>query len=220
MNALSEEEKVEIQRQKEEQERIKKEMEYFDYRTIHSYKELLGKYGDVYVNDAPLATLSASNSIAEIKSKHKVMGIRMTEEVRKLAFFFLKKFPLDIHTQYYQPPEPKPYFNKKFMAVVGGNGKTVQDIMDRILMVNSLLDQADTIYLMGEIGLVGLHALGVPVGKVERSESNLQEYDKLKEFLVEILKKAVDKKVRLYLPTSFVLSPKMDFEDSVHQEEN
>lgn len=69
-------------------------MEYFDYKTIHKYKEHLGKYGDIYVNDAPMMSLTNSNSIAEIKCKKKVMGIRMTEEVRKLALFFLKKDPL------------------------------------------------------------------------------------------------------------------------------
>jgi hypothetical protein len=67
-----------LKRQKEEAERIKKEMEYFDYKTIHRYKELLGRYGDIYINDAPLMTLTNSNSIAEIKSKKKVMGIWMT----------------------------------------------------------------------------------------------------------------------------------------------
>lgn len=103
-NQLSEEEKAEIKRQKEEAERKKKEMEYFDYCTIHRFKETLGKYGDIYVNDAPLATLTNSNTIAEIKCKKKIMGIRMTEEIRKIALFFLKKYPFDILTNYYVQP--------------------------------------------------------------------------------------------------------------------
>jgi len=49
-------------------------MEYFDFRTIHKYKENLGKYGDIYVNDAPLMSLTNSNSIAEIRCPRKVMG--------------------------------------------------------------------------------------------------------------------------------------------------
>jgi hypothetical protein len=53
-------------------------MEYFDYKTIHRYKELLGRYGDIYINDAPLMALTNSNSIAELKCKKKVMGIWMT----------------------------------------------------------------------------------------------------------------------------------------------
>lgn len=71
-------------------------MEYFDYKTIHKYKENLGIYGDIYVNDAPMMTLSQSNSIAEIKCKRRVMGVRMTEEIRKLSLFFLKKNPQDL----------------------------------------------------------------------------------------------------------------------------
>lgn len=73
-------------------------MEYFDFKTIHKYKEVIGKYGDIYVNDAPMMTLTNSNSIAEIKCKKKVMGMRMTEEIRKLSMFFLKKYPFDIHS--------------------------------------------------------------------------------------------------------------------------
>lgn len=49
------------------------------------------------MNDAPLMTLTNSNSVAEIVCKKKVMGIRMTEELRKITMFFLKKFPFDIH---------------------------------------------------------------------------------------------------------------------------
>jgi 3-phosphoglycerate kinase len=45
-----------------------------------------------------MASLSSSNSIAEIKCKKRVMGMRMTEEIRKLAMFFLKKYPFDIHS--------------------------------------------------------------------------------------------------------------------------
>lgn len=51
----------------------------------------MGKYGEIYVNDAPLMTLTNSNSIAEIKCKKRVMGVRMTEEIRKLCLFFMKK---------------------------------------------------------------------------------------------------------------------------------
>ena len=39
---MSEEERLEQQRKKEEAERIKRELEYFDYKTIYKYKESLG----------------------------------------------------------------------------------------------------------------------------------------------------------------------------------
>ena len=98
---------AELQRQKEEADRKKREAEYFDYRTIHSYKETLGKYGHIYVNDAPLATLAQSNSIAEVKCSRKVMGVKMTEELRKVCHFFLKKHPSQISDLWYKQPQRK-----------------------------------------------------------------------------------------------------------------
>jgi len=77
------------------------------------------------------------------------------------------------------------------------------------------LDQAEIIYLVGEIGLVGLHCIGIPVGKIERSEEHLKEYDKLKQFMREILKKAALRHIKIYLPYQFIVSQKLYFEDSV-----
>lgn len=149
LSNLTEEEKAEIQRAKEEAERKKREAEYFDYRTIHKFKNTLGKYGELFVNDAPLATLTQSNSIVEIKCKRKVMGVKMTEELRKLCMFFLKKHPKDIADLWYNKPAQKTYFNKEFSAVIGGNVTGVQDILDRILLANALLDQTHEIYFAG-----------------------------------------------------------------------
>jgi hypothetical protein len=41
--------------------------------------------GDIYINDAPLTSLSNSNTVNEIKCTKKVMGITMTEELRSIA---------------------------------------------------------------------------------------------------------------------------------------
>lgn len=41
--------------------------------------------GEIYVNDAPLASLTASNTVNEIKCGKKVMGMKMTEELRSIA---------------------------------------------------------------------------------------------------------------------------------------
>jgi 3-phosphoglycerate kinase len=146
---LSEEEKAEQLRQKEEAERLKREAEYFDYKTTHRYKGLLGRYGEIYVNDAPLTSLSSSNSVSEIKCKRKVMGVKMTEELRKLCLFFLKKHPKDILDLWYNQPTPCAYHEREFCALVGGSLHSVQDLLDRILLVNALLDQTNTIYLGG-----------------------------------------------------------------------
>jgi hypothetical protein len=71
---------------KEEERQRRLEEEYFDAQTTYKYLKNLGKpMGQIYVNDAPLACLTTSNSVAEIKSDKKVMGLKMTEDLRKLC---------------------------------------------------------------------------------------------------------------------------------------
>lgn len=57
-----------------------------------------------------MMTLTNSNSIAEINCKRKVMGLRMTEAIRKIAFFFLKKYPYDIQNVYTKHPPFMDYY--------------------------------------------------------------------------------------------------------------
>jgi hypothetical protein len=69
------------------------------------------------------------------------MGVKMTEELRKLCLFFMKKHPKDIDDIWYVSPSFKSYLiNKEFSAVIGGNISGVQDILDKILLANALLD--------------------------------------------------------------------------------
>lgn len=44
-------------------------------KEIDRFKEILASYADIYVNDAFEASLSASNSVNELKIKQSVMGI-------------------------------------------------------------------------------------------------------------------------------------------------
>jgi len=83
--------------------------------------------------------LTSSNSIAEVKHKHNVMGVKMTEEIRKLAQFFMKPFPLDVKLRHVKRPEPKDYFQTKAVAIIGGLCKSASDLLDKILMVNQLI---------------------------------------------------------------------------------
>jgi hypothetical protein len=50
----------------------------------------LGSLGEIYINDAPLASLTNSNTTSDIKCQKKVMGMKMTEEMRNIAQFFMK----------------------------------------------------------------------------------------------------------------------------------
>ena len=143
--------------------------EYYDAKTTYSYLSTLGKQlGNLYVNDAPLACLTSSNSIAEIKCDRKVMGIKMTEGVRKLSQFFLKKFPLHVKERHIKMPAYKEYYDVPFSAVLGGQCHNMSDLMDKILLANSLLDNASAIYLVGEVGVAAAAALDIQVSRVER----------------------------------------------------
>jgi len=85
------EKEAEIAQAKEEAKQARMREEHFDAKTTFDYLDKLGKnFGQIYVNDAPLACLTTSNSVAEIKCDRKVMGLQMTSIVRKLAQFFLK----------------------------------------------------------------------------------------------------------------------------------
>lgn len=90
----------------------------------------------MYVNDAPLASLTTSNSVAEVKFRHNVMGVKMTEEVRKLAQFFMKPFPIDIKLRHVKRPTDQKYFKCKSAAIIGGLCKNASDLLDKILLVN------------------------------------------------------------------------------------
>ena len=43
--------------------------------------------------------------------------------------------------------------------------------MDKILLANSLLEHASQIFLVGEVGLAAVYALGMEISRVERCDS-------------------------------------------------
>lgn len=92
----------------------------------------------------------------------------MTSIVRKLSQFFLKQFPLDVKERHIPVPQYQDYFDNKFTAILGGYFNSMQDVIDKILLANSLLEHASTILLVGELGLIAIYALGFSIGKMER----------------------------------------------------
>lgn len=98
--------------------------------------------------------------------------------------------------------------------MIGGATDTPQDILDKVLLVNSLLDTAECIILVGEVGLAALYALGIQVGKVQRTEDNGKDYERIKQFFITFFQKAADKSVKIRLPCDFLCSPKVEFEES------
>ena len=151
--------------------------------------------GSLYVNDAPLACLTTSNSVSDIKCSRKVMGLKMTEEVRKLAQFFLKKYPLAEKVRHINQPEYRNYYDNPFSAVLGGSCNSVSDLMDKVLLANSLLDNASSVYLVGEVGAAATAALGIKVSRVERFatiEAQNTEYESVKPFFMRLFEKAAE----------------------------
>jgi hypothetical protein len=70
------------------------------------------------------------------------MGAKMTEDVRGISQFFAKEFPPDINKRHIKRVKPQMYYTHRFTAVLGGVCKNTQEILDKILLANSLLDNA------------------------------------------------------------------------------
>lgn len=113
----------------------------------------------------------------------------MTEELRKLCLFFLKKHPSAIVDLWYPKPARASYHENEFTAVIGGSVNSVEEILDRVLLVNALLDTCKSIYLGGQFGLAALHALGVKVGHIE----NAHDFEQTAEFFKILYNKAVER---------------------------
>jgi hypothetical protein len=186
----------------------------FTVHSIHEYKRHLGNLADLYINDAPMASLTSSNSVNEIACKQKIMGMKMTEGLRSIAQFFMKQYPLDVHSIYYkQPSADLEYFACKSTAVIGGVCKGSQDILDKILLANSFLDTFEKIIFVGEVAMACLYALGISPGKVERAESAVEEYESIKEFVQKLFDRSVAKQVEIVLPVDYVTAEMQPLDD-------
>lgn len=141
------------------------------------------------------------------------MGMKMTEEMRNIAQFFMKEFPLDIDSIYQKTPDSTlEYFTVKATAIIGGICQSTSDILEKILLANSFLDTFNRIYFVGEMGLVAIHALGLNPGLVERSAENREEYEKMKEFFLRLYDKSIEKGCEIKIPIDFVTAPKASLE--------
>jgi len=130
----------------------------------------------------------------------------------------MKDFPLDIDSIYHKKPDPTlEYYTCRSMAIIGGQSPSVNDIVERILLVNSFIEQFEKIFLVGEIGLVALHSLEIYPGKVERDENNLKQYESLKEFMLKVLNKAIDRGCQVKIPIDFICAKKEELDDIIKE---
>jgi 3-phosphoglycerate kinase len=86
--AEGEEKDITVDKTREEKDHKKEDPTGF--KAIDNFRRYFTKYSEIYINDGLEASLTHSNTVAEIKCPTKVMGLRMTEEVRKLGMFFTK----------------------------------------------------------------------------------------------------------------------------------
>ena len=94
--------------------------------------------------------------------------------------------------------------------MLGGQCASVSDLMDKVLLANSLLDNAQSIYLVGEIGVAAAFALDIEVSRVERfasADAQRSEYSEVKPFFIRLFEKAAEKNVNLQIPCDFVTAP-------------
>lgn len=147
------------------------------FKEIEAFKSKLALLGDIYVNDALDASLTHSNTVADLRTQSKVMGIRMTEEIRKLGMFFMYEYTPTV-------------------VIIGGSFK--ENISDRIMLFNSLIHCADVIFPGGVIALYFLKVLGVKLGPQDHLIDR-----KYLDICKSLLLKAHSKGVQIIMPTDF-----------------
>jgi 3-phosphoglycerate kinase len=138
------------------------------------------------------------------------MGVKMTEEIRKLAQFFMKPFPLDVNLRHIKKPQPQNYFTTKFSVVIGGLCRSNSDILDKILLINQFLSQASKIYLAGEVGLAAVCALlGEQIARVEH---NTIKYTEFSGFFRTLIEKSKKSGCEIVLPQDILVATKLNRE--------
>ncbi len=148
-----------------------------------SFAEKLSKLGDVYVNDAFGTAHRAHASTAIIAAYFDVD--------HKLFGALMESEVLSAEKVLHNSVKP-------FTAIIGG-----AKVSDKIMIIENLLERADNIIIGGGMAYTFFKAMGENIGK------SLCEDDRL-ETAKEILLKAKEKGVNIYLPSDSVIADKFD----------
>lgn len=143
------------------------------------FAKKLARYGDVWVNDAFGTAHRAHASTA-------VVGQFFNDKVCG----YVMQAELDNAKKVLGNPE------RPFTAIMGGS-----KISDKILVIEALLDKVDNLIIGGGMSYTFAKANGGSIGK------SICENDKL-DLAKEIIAKAKEKGVKLYLPTDTVIADK------------
>lgn len=147
------------------------------------FAEKLAQHGDIYVNDA-FGTAHRAHASTTIVANY------FSPENK--VFGYLMAAEVANAYKVYDNAE------KPFTAIIGG-----AKVSDKILILENLLNKANNILIGGGMAYTFLKALNKPIGK------SLCEEDKL-DVALEVLKKAKEKGVNIYLPSDHVVADKFD----------
>jgi phosphoglycerate kinase len=145
------------------------------------FGKMLASLADVYINDA-FATAHRAHA----------SNVAVTKHVKLCAAGLLMKSEMTYFSKAMQNP------SRPLVAVVGG-----KKVSDKIGVLLSFCDKVDKLIIGGGMGVNFIRARGYDVGKsfVE---------DSVQEKALEIIDKAKEKGIKLYLPVDFVVADKFD----------
>ena len=112
---------------------------------VKEFKQQIAEYSNILINDALAASMLPLATTTGIPVRKQVMGLKMGEQVRNLGEFFtynIYRFPT--------------------ICFIGGGG-SAEDLREKLLILNSLIDIAGTIVCLGHTAMYFLKALGLQV---------------------------------------------------------
>ncbi len=142
-----------------------------------AFGRALASFADVYIDDAFAMAHRAHASNVAITKFVKQYG----------AGFLMKK-----EVSYFSKAMDNPV--RPLVAIIGG-----KKIADKIGVLSALCDRVDKLVIGGGMALTFFKAQGYEVGRSFAEESVLDE-------VREVIKKAGEKKIKLYLPVDFVVA--------------
>lgn len=163
---------------------------HVDLDKIKNYREKLGTYCDLLINDAvddKFMRNTGNDFCSNVNPGcsslcfleygcEGVMGLKLDKEIKALASTF------------FEPEHP-------FVALIGGNNQSQLSFIDRIVMCYCLLDVVDIIFIAGELSLI--------IASVQ-SGHNYEHDRRLDKFIKRFLAQAEDSKRTLILPQDFI----------------
>jgi phosphoglycerate kinase len=158
-----------------------------DPKAVEAFRASLSKLGDVYVNDAFGTAHRAHSSMVGCALPQRAVG-------------FLMKKELDAFSAVLDNPK------RPLLAILGG-----AKVADKIQLINNLLDRANEIIIGGGMAFTFKKI-------VESIEIGNSLFDpEGAKIVVDLVKKAADKGVKLHLPTDYVCGDKFDAAAQVQQ---